>query len=350
MRISSLDGEEVLLEVLEQRARLDLSLPELLPTKLASQWVDEMLGEMVTTDPAELEVMPCYVCLETPEVRNGEDDDPFDEDEITLCVSPGQTGVWSLGRTMAKLEAARRGAAETVLARLGEANTALGGPLALPACMLDLMIAYDWWELEFDGDSRMNLRKQLRPQVVDGQEDYSAADALISQFLIETRGEEEPNRLPSNLFPAWKGPLSHDAALSPQDRVKLTTRTFTKAGFPLKEARELARRLEVDIPALTAKVREVSQTYTVTSELNVHAAAVLLGDEEHATVDILDEYGNLRMQSGRGDHTFRVGVAPEARAKARGRSASRRGDGFIALAAYLNLLAHVDFVVAALSN
>jgi PRTRC genetic system protein F len=347
--VASPQGEALLAEFLTQRARTNLPLPRLKGGgDSLQQIVAGMVNSRLNPECSNMSALAGGICIESASGRWGEEDQ-FDEGELTFSYVPELNGIFHIGQALQRLDLAVPGAAETVMAHLTQANEATLYPLALPSVVRDIAFDFRWCELD---------SSEIAPKIVDGKEDYSAADTAVRNYNLEVVGysEEDKFLLPSALFAEMKGEFSYQVALAPERRVELTAQAFQQAGFSAERSNDLVRRLEVDIPALALRMKRMrKQNVVFDSTMGVLAAGVVLGTRERHALEVIDEAVNLRMQSESSDHLFRIATAPLAR-KLKAKTSytyvntGKRLDGVEIFTDYINLLGHMDQILVALSQ
>ena len=347
--VASPKGEALLLDFLTQRAHANLPLPDLKASEPLVKVVNDMLDARLIPECNRMAAFDGEIALENAKARSSYDEDGFRDDEITLSYTPALNGVFFIGLALQRLELALPGAAETVMARLVAANEATMFPLALPDVVRDMALSYRWSEVPHD---------QTVPTIVDGVEDYTAADAVVREWYMEmydSDPEDDDNLvLPSNLYKEMKGPFDYSSVFTPKVKVPLTEQAFIDAGYDPARAAQLVRRFEVEIPALIEKVKIVRNKHLqFDSSYGVASAVVVLGDEDTRALNVVDEILNDRMQSGAPGHVLRIATAPVVRRKLkqyRYAETNKRLDGVEIFADFINLLGQMDQVLRALSQ
>lgn len=340
-----------MLEFLTQRASERRPLPPIGGARSARELVAKLFQEGLNPEVDNMRVFPGTARLENREGRSYVECDEFDDDELTLSFTAEQTGMWHIGRKLERLEKALPGAAETVLALINRANEATCYPLATPWVVRDLLVSYQWQDV----DSRL-----LRPEENNGADDYSLADEAVSQALVDYQGydpDDLPDHLlPSKVFAELLGNFRYSQVIYAEPRVQLTEAAFRKAGFGAKRAADLVRRLETDIPALCDRLHVVRNKKRVMydSQWCTFGAGMALGNSSTAVVDLLDGVLEERASAGEPDHVLRVAALPHVRRKVKGSpygyvNTNKRLDGLEVFTDFLNLLGHLDQVVEALN-
>lgn len=343
--VASPEGEALLLDFLTQRVHAKLPLPDLDESKPMITMVSEMLTSQFSADCDRMAALDGRIAIENKAARDADDgDDGWNDNEITLSYAPFLNGVFHIGLALQRLEMALPGAAETVMAWLDAANEAAMYPLALPSIVRDMALSYSWAEVPPDA---------IEPVVIDGVEDYAAADAVVQQWYEEFyEGFDDSMLLPSGLYKEMKGPFAYSAVFKPKVKVQLTEQAFLDAGFDLALAADLVLRLEVELPELVKNLKVLRRKHLMfTSSFGVAAAIVTLGDESTRAVDLVDEIVNDRFSSGAPDHVLRISTSPVVRRK-QGKwnyvDTAKRVDGVGLFADYINLLGHMDKILVAL--
>lgn len=346
--VASPEGEALLLSFLTQRAHANLPLPDLGSGKPLL----DLISDMILPRDLGLETMEALggrIVIENANGRSNDygEDDQFDNDEITLSYAPNLNGYFNIGLALQRLELALPGAAETVMARLEAANEATMFPIALPSSIANMAFDFEWSEVD---------PTEVKPTVVDGKEDFTAADAAVREFYVQVQDVESDDDmlLPSKLYPELKGPFDYAVIFDPSVKVQLTEQVFVDAGFAPGQAQKLVKHLEVDIPALVARLKVIRQKHLAyAAPWGVFGAAVVLSDDEPINVmHLIDEVVNHRMQDGDADCVLRLGATPAVRRKRKQyhfEETSKRLDGAEIFSDYINLLGRMDHILSALS-